>query len=174
VVPQSILLVPMAPAERAIDRYRRRLDPSSSFRSPAHVTVLFPFMAPDTITGAVLHELGELFGRYDRFDFSLSEVRWFDDRVVYLAPTPAGPFQELTAAVTAAFPQYPPYEGAFDEVIPHVCVGREARKLFMQAAGWLVKRHLPITGTVSEVWLMTIGDPEPHYHLRKAFPLRDR
>jgi 2'-5' RNA ligase len=162
----------MAPAERAIDRYRRRLDPSTSFRSPAHVTVLFPFMAPEEITDAVLDELGELFGRYDAFPFSLAEVRWFDDRVVYLAPTPAAPFQELTAAVQDAFPKYPPYEGAFTEVIPHVCVGREARKLFMQVAGWLIKRHLPITGTVTEVWLMTIGDPEPYYRLRKAFPLR--
>ena len=82
------------------------------------------------------------------------------------------PFVELTAAVTAAFPQYPPYEGAFDEVIPHVCVGREAPKLLMQAAGWLVKGRLPITGTVNEVWLMTIGDPQPFYGVRHAFALR--
>jgi 2'-5' RNA ligase len=164
----------MAPADRAIDRYRRRLDPSSPFRSPAHVTVLFPFMAPARITGEVLEQLAELFGRYESFAFSLTEVRWFDDRVVYLAPTPVAAFQLLTAAVTAAFPDFPPYEGAFDEVIPHVCIGREARKVFLQVAGWMVKRHLPISGTVTEVWLMTIGDPEPFYRLKQAFPLRPR
>lgn len=161
----------MAPAERAVDRYRRRLDPSSPFRSPAHVTVLFPFIAPAQITDAVIEQLGGLFGRYHGFEFTLSEVRWFDDRVVYLAPDPAAPFKELTAAVTAAFPEYPPYEGAFDEVIPHVCVGRDSRKVLMQIAGWLVKRHLPITGAVTEVWLMTIGAPEPYYVLKQAFPL---
>ncbi len=162
----------MTPAAGAIDRYRYRLDPSSRYRAPAHVTVLFPFMAPAQISDAVIGQLSELFARCDSFEFSLSEVRWFDDRVVYLAPTPVEPFVELTSAVTAAFPQYPPYEGAFDEVIPHVCVGREAPKLLMQAAGWLVKRRLPITGTVNEVWLMTIGDPQPFYGVRHAFALR--
>jgi hypothetical protein len=129
-------------------------------------------MAPAQITDAVIEQLRDLFGGYERFDFTLSEVRWFDDRVVYLAPDDAAPFRELTAAVTAAFPEYPPYEGAFDEVIPHVCVGRDTRKVLMQIAGRLVKRHLPIAGTVDEVWLMTIGAPEPYYVLKQAFPLR--
>jgi len=161
----------MAPAEGVIDRYRRRLDPSSRYRSPAHVTVLFPFMAPGHISEAVIEELGTVFARCDSFDFSLSEVGWFDDRVVYLDPTPVDPFRELTTAVTAAFPDYPPYEGAFEEVIPHVCIGRQAPRLLLRTAGWLVKRHLPITGTVNEVWLMTIGDPEPFYFLRHVFRL---
>ena len=125
VVPQSILLVPMAEADAVIDRYRRRLDPSRRYAMPAHVTVLFPFMAPAQISEAVLDELGELFGRCDPFDFDLSEVRWFDDRVVHLAPSPVDRFRELTAAVTAAFPEYPPYEGAFDDVKPHVTVGED-------------------------------------------------
>ena len=173
VVPQSILLVPMGEADAVIDRYRRRLDPSRRYEMPAHVTVLFPFMAPARISEAVLDQLGELFGRCDSFDFDLSEVRWFDDRVVHLAPSPVERFRELTAAVTAAFPEYPPYEGAFDDVKPHVTVGEDAPRLLMRAAGWMAKRSLPIKGRATEIWLMAIGDPGPTYRLVKAFPLRD-
>jgi 2'-5' RNA ligase len=162
----------MVSAEGAIDRYRRRLDPSSWFGMPAHVTVLYPFMAPAEISDAVLGELEAVFAACDGFDFTLSEVRWFDDRVVYLAPSPVVAFRALTSAVTAKFPEYPPYEGAFDEVQPHVTVAEDARGVLMRAAGWLVKHRLPITGQVTDVWLMTIGDPEPSYRRAHTIPLR--
>jgi 2'-5' RNA ligase len=162
----------MAPAVGAIDRFRRRLDPSSRYEMPAHVTVLYPFMAPALITGEVLGELTELLGTFASFDFSLSEVRWFDQRVVYLAPSPEESFRQLTATVSAQFPQYPPYEGAFSDVVPHVTVGEDAPRQLLRAAGWLAKRRLPITGRVTEVWLMTIGNPEPVYRVEQVFPLR--
>jgi len=141
---------------------------------PAHVTVLYPFMAPDQITDEVLDQLDALLGRFGSFDFSLSEVRWFDQRVVYLAPSPVETFRELTATVAAEFPQYPPYEGAFADVVPHVTVGEDAPRALMQAAGWMVKRWLPITGRVTEVWLMAIGHPGPTYRLERAFSLGER
>ena len=139
---------------------------------PAHVTVLYPFIPPALITNEVLGELGELFSRLDGFDFSLSEVRWFDQRVVYLAPSPSAAFRQLTATVGDKFPEYPPYEGAFDDVVPHVTVGEDAPRTWLRAAGWLVERRLPITGGVTEVWLMTIGNPGPSYRVERAFPLR--
>ena len=169
---QSILLVPMSPAVGVIDRYRRFLDPSSRYDMPAHVTVLWPFMAPGLIDEDVLAELATLFAGIDSFAFELTEVRWFDRRVVYLAPEPQARFQALTAAVTASFPDYPPYEGAFDDVIPHVTVAADTKQRFMRLAGWLARRSLPITGTVTEIWLMTIGDVGPRYGIRRAFPLR--
>jgi len=120
----------------------------------------------------VLSELGELFGRFDGFDFSLSEVRWFDQRVVYLAPSPQSAFRGLSQGVIEAFPQFPPYEGAYDDVIPHVTVGEDAPHFLLRAAGWMVKRRLPITGRATEVWLMVIGHPEQTYRLEQVFPLR--
>jgi 2'-5' RNA ligase len=139
---------------------------------PAHVTVLYPFMAPELLTSEVRDELGELFGRCDSFDFTLSEVRWFDRRVVHLAPEPVEKFRALTATVTAKFPEYQPYEGAFEEVMPHVTIGEDARYAFMRVAGALVKPWLPIKGRVTEVWLMTIGQHGPLYRVEQVFPLR--
>ena len=42
--------------------------------------------------------------------------------MVYLAPEPAAPFVALTEAVGAEFPGFPPYGGAFDEVVPHLTI----------------------------------------------------
>jgi 2'-5' RNA ligase len=162
----------MSPAVGMVDRYRRRLDPSSRYEMPAHVTVLYPFVPPAAVDAGLLGELAGLFAGIDGFDFTLSEVRWFEKRVVYLAPSPEERFRAMTAAVSARFPDYPPYEGEFDDVVPHVTIGEDAPHRLMQLAGWLARRQLPITGRVSEVWLMTIGDGAPLYRLKQAFPLR--
>jgi hypothetical protein len=41
---------------------------------------------------------------------------------LYLAPDPDRSFAALTDAVWRAFPDYPPFEGKFDTVVPHVTV----------------------------------------------------
>jgi len=164
----------MSAAAAGVERFRRRLDPSSRYGMPAHVTVLFPFVSPAEITDDVEEELRTVFAGHPSFDFALSDVRWFDDRVVYLAPTPAEPFRQLTMSVWDRFPACLPYEGAYPDVVPHVCIGEDAPGILMRGAGWLVGRRLPLQGRVTEVWLMTVGDPEPTYRLRTAFPLGGR
>ena len=46
--------------------------------------------------------------------------------VVYLAPEPSEPFDRLTEAIDARFPDFPPYAGAFDGVIPHLTITESA------------------------------------------------
>lgn len=55
------------------------------------------------------------------FPFVLSAVGRFPG-VLCLAPDPAEPFIALTRAIEACWPQHPSYEGAFDDVVPHVTV----------------------------------------------------
>jgi hypothetical protein len=54
---------------------------------------------------------------------SLAAVGRFGDDVTYLAPRPAQPFVDLIAAVTARWPEYPPYEGIHETVVPHLTLG---------------------------------------------------
>ena len=51
------------------------------------------------------------------FAFQLTAVRRFPN-VVWLEPEPAEPFQRLTRALAAAFPDYPPYGGAHEAWCP--------------------------------------------------------
>jgi hypothetical protein len=52
--PQSGLIIEVPEAEPAVRQHRERLDASAPLGIPAHITVLFPFMPPETIGAATL------------------------------------------------------------------------------------------------------------------------
>lgn len=106
-------------AETLVGGIRRAHDWSASVGVPAHITVLFPFAAPDQVDE---NALAALFGAYSGFGFELSSVERFEDGVTWLKPTPSEPFLALTDAVVRRWPEYPPYEGAHQTVIPHLTV----------------------------------------------------
>jgi len=86
---------------------------------PAHVTVLFPFADTSVIDEAAL---ADLFSRFRAFDFVADRIESFENGTRWLRPNPPTPFIDLTAAVQQRWPEYPPYEGAFDEVVPHLTI----------------------------------------------------
>jgi 2'-5' RNA ligase len=168
----SALVVTVPEAEPAVAPHRERLDEAASWGVPAHVTVLFPFLPPAEIDERVLGTLGRAAATVPAFFVSLDRLGWFGERVVWLAPEPAEPFQRLTAAVTARFPGIRPYEGAYDEVVPHLTVGHDHPAAELAAAGTAVAAHLPIRARVDTLRLIT-GRPEPgdSWLTRALFPL---
>jgi hypothetical protein len=58
-----------------------------------------------------------------RFDVIIRRIEWSGDDVVWLAHHPDTGFRALTAAVSKAFPDCPPYGGAFTELVPHLNIG---------------------------------------------------
>ena len=50
---------------------------------------------------------------------------WFDERVLYLAPTPALPFVSMTEKLMEVHPSISPYGGKFANVIPHLTLGED-------------------------------------------------
>ena len=66
-----------------------------------------------------------------------------------------GPFRMLTERVLAEFPAYPPFEGRFDEVIPHLTVGHGQPVAELRAAEEAIRPQLPIDGVVEAVSLLT-------------------
>jgi len=164
---ESGLFLPVPSAERHVGVLRQRFDPGSM---PAHVTILYPFVAPASITGAVVDDLGALLGNVEPFAFTLGQIRWFDERVMYLAPDPGASFVDLTTLISARFPGHAPYRGAFDEVVPHLTVGDGGRPARMRRAGARLQRHLPIAAEATRLWLMT-PDGSGRWALRLSFPL---
>jgi len=120
-LPETALICRVPEAERYIARYRERFDPSARRNVPAHVTILYPFMPPAQIDAGVIGELRAIAAAVRRFDYRLAETRRFPVSL-YLAPQPEDSFAALTAAVFRAFPDYPPFEGKFATVVPHVTV----------------------------------------------------
>lgn len=97
------------------------------FKDHAHITLVAPFGPASRFDEDVVGQLREFFATVVPFDFSLTAVREFPDGVTYLAPEPVEPFRKLTEAIVDLFPDYPPYEGAFDDVIPHCTIESERR-----------------------------------------------
>jgi len=123
------------------------------------VTILFPFAHPDDLDEAALEQLFEHFAP---FDFTLDRIERFDDGLVWLHPNPSAPFADLTSAVAQRFPDYPPYEGAFDEPIPHLTISEMPIDVQVQ---------LPITGRANEVTLIEESESDGRWSTRRTFAL---
>jgi len=119
---QSAVLIPVPEADALVGEWRALHDPKASTGVPAHITLLFPWLAPEQLKPEHFEELDEILVQQPAFDYTLDRVRWFGQRVLWLAPNPAEPFKRLTVEVAAHFAT-PPWQGEFAEVVPHLTVG---------------------------------------------------
>jgi hypothetical protein len=161
---RTALIVPVPEAEPAVGALRLAHDPSAALGVPAHVTILFPFAPPETLDEAAV---AELLGRFPAFDFVLDRIERFEDGegAVWLHPEPSAPFVDLTAAVAQRWPDHPPYEGAFDEPIPHLTVSTQPIDLDVA---------LPIPCRARVVVLIEEAEEDGRWLERRVFPLRDQ
>lgn len=147
-------MVVVPEAEPVVADLRLRLDPVARLGVPAHVTVLFPFMPASEIHDDVLARLAALFRTVPAFRHNFVRTAWFGDQVLWLHSEAAEALSALTRLVWEAFPAYPPFEGQFDVVVPHLTVGNYAPLDEMRAAERTVQRQLPISTVTRAVTLM--------------------
>jgi 2'-5' RNA ligase len=151
---RTALIIEVPEAEPAVGDVRWQHDPSAALGVPAHITVLFPFGEVDE------DELAALIARWHAFDFALERVETFDNGVVWLFPRPMRPFADLTEAIAQRWPQFPPYEGEFDEPVPHLTVSMSPIDFQPQ---------LPIAARAHEVTWIEEGD-DGRWTVRRRFP----
>jgi 2'-5' RNA ligase len=121
---RSAVVVAVPEAGAAVERWLERtagFKPSHGV--PPHVTILFPFVPASDLGPPVISAVRAIAGRFPPFAIELRELRRWPD-VLYLAPEPPEPFVELTEAFVVAYPEHPPYEGAHDDVVPHLTVAQ--------------------------------------------------
>ena len=118
---ETALICRVPEAERYISHYRQRFDPSARRNVPAHVTILYPFMAPELVDAEVLATLQRIADSVPCFNYRMAKTQRFPV-ALYLEPEPDGHFSALTDGIFRAFPDYPPFDGKFDTVVPHVTV----------------------------------------------------
>ena len=163
---RTALIIPVARLGAKVDQWRHRADPVAP-GVPAHITVLVPFLPLDHIEVTDLAWLGDHFSQIRLgHEVQFDRVRSFPS-VVWLSPSDPDPFIDLTRGVHRHWPQCPPYEGKFDEVIPHLTVahGDDLENLVRLDLG----PDLPITGTIDSVHLFAWT--EGRWSDRATFPL---
>ncbi len=166
VTPESVILIPVPEATPLVHRYRLHYDPSAPANVPEHLTLLYPFLPPDTISGAVLSTLRATFSVVSPFSFTLRQTAWFEQGVLYLAPDPMTPFIELTQRLSRLF-NILPFEGRYPEPIPHLTIAHDGPQDALAEIAATISAQLPIEAIAQEAWLM-IG------HNKTGWVLHDR
>ncbi len=154
--PATALVVAVPEAELLVAGLRARFDPSAALGVPAHITVLHPFMPPAQVTRELLEHVATALRGLAAFDFVLARVARFRG-VLYLAPEPAARFVALTESLVRAFPQWPPFGGAHDRIVPHLTVAQGDEALLQQAEAGLraaLHEHGPVTAPCRELCLL--------------------
>lgn len=170
-VAETALLVPVPEAEPLVKTHRLAHDPAAPLGVPAHITILYPFIPPAQLDNSVERKIAEVLQGFAAFDFALRDVRCFADGVLYLAPEPVEPFTALTNAFMVRWPEHPPYDGSFTEIVPHLTVAMTSGASFEDLADEL-RGGLPVASRADAVWLME-GRDGGGWMQRAVFPLSD-
>lgn len=161
-------IVARVPVPPALEHLRRRWDLAAGTGVPAHVTILFPFLSADALLPALRRDLAAIARAHQPFDVRFERVDGFPG-VVYVRPEPATPFLRLTEAFVARFPEFPPYGGAFDEVIPHLTVA-ESKGAPLDEIAAAARRALPFRHRVAALEVLVEGG-EGRWRTRWRLPL---
>ena len=149
-MPETALVIAVPEAEPLVSEWRAQYDWSAQH--------------DDELLG----RLRELFASEAPVTFELPRVARFPD-VAWLAPEPSEPFTALIELIAGRFPDYPPYEGAHDVVIPHLTVAEGGPELQDQVEAALTE-HLPIAARADDVALLFEGDDGLWFEAHR-FPL---
>ncbi len=155
------IVVPFEGLASVVDDLRERTCVSKpSHGMPPHVTLLYPAPGDVEAIAEVLLAFSAfevVFARLDRFPGTL-----------WLAPEPAEQFQRVIEALVRRFPDHPPYNGAFTEIVPHLTVAQSA---FDEAVS-SVEMWLPLRSRAERAVLLQQGQAE-HWREVATFELED-
>ncbi|MFE1171327.1 2'-5' RNA ligase family protein [Streptomyces sp. NPDC058773] len=164
------LIVKVPDAEPAVRAWRERFDPSAQAGVPAHVTVLFPFLDESRIDARVYSTLTDVLGSHHAFDLRFESCGQFPG-VLYLAPEPDAQLRLLTEVIADRWPEAPPYEGQFTEIVPHLTVADGQEDAVLDEIGADLLGRLPFTCRVASVDLVVHDGSK--WQERASFALRE-
>lgn len=172
----TAVIVAVPEAEAVVAEHRRRFDQSAAWGVPAHVTVLFPFVAPADLDDAVFARLSDALAAVPAFGCVFARCRWFEQEVLWLAPEPDAPLRALTEAVCRAFPMHLPYGGKHHDVVPHLTVGerRMGSLSALRVAESAVLARLPVHSSVDRVLLIAGAEAAGSWRTLREIPLRQQ
>ncbi|HEX8768341.1 MAG TPA: 2'-5' RNA ligase family protein, partial [Jatrophihabitans sp.] len=131
------------------------------------------WIPPHSITEADLDAVGQLARSWQPFEVCFARFETFEDADVhYLAPEPADPFLALTDDLCTVWPEYPPYEGVFAEVVPHLTVSTSADAAQAAEFRAAVTALLPVRTIARELTAVEVLDGR--CRVRRSFRLGGR
>lgn len=137
---------------------------------PAHVTVLHPFRS--VVDDVTSRKIGTIASRIGSFDATFASVDRFPGVVLFLSPEPLERFKALTRDFVEAFPDCPPYGGAFADPHPHLTVGSQLDDATADVLERAIAQGLPLATRVDQLTLL-VEDDEGEWTVSQAWPLAE-
>jgi 2'-5' RNA ligase len=158
-------------ARTKLEPVRAELDPDTvAMGIPLHVTLLFPFVPREDLGEDVLRSLEQFFAARAPFTLTLVDVGAFPD-AVYAVPEPADRLRRWTVSLWERFPEYPPYDGEFAEVVPHATLGirkePQQQEELVERARTVTRGMFPLTCAIEDVALLEEHVPGRWRELRR-------
>ncbi len=131
----------------------RRYAPDTLTRVPAHLTVLYPFVAYERLDEAC-DQLASIGASIAPFEVTLAGYAEFPG-VIYMIPRNPQPIKRLFRTIYQHFPDCPPYRGAFgDDLTPHLTVAEFETPDEQRAARAALPRYAPVTFQVKRLHIL--------------------
>jgi len=167
VVARSALVALVGEAEPLVALSRLVHDPMAARGVPAHVTVLHPFR--DVVDEETARTVAQIVSGIDRFDATFRTVGRFPGEVVFLQPEPLERFKEMTRRFVDAFPDCPPYGGAFPDPHPHLTVGSGVTEETADYLEQAMTIGLPIESRIDRLTLL-VEDEDGQWTVATSWP----
>ncbi|MGJ7906419.1 2'-5' RNA ligase family protein [Actinopolyspora sp. H202] len=149
------LVIPVPAADAALAPVAERYPHVVRDGVPAHLSVLYPFLAAEELDTGVVTTLRALFDRQPPLRVVLDRCHR-QGGFVYLVPEPMDALRELTDRVRRGWPHLVPYEGRYDLVDPHVTVAMGAEEETAAALRREAAESVPLTVELGEAWLVVL------------------
>jgi hypothetical protein len=138
---------------------------------PLTVTLLYPFLPPESIGERELADLREFFASRPSFAFGISRVaQWEGGGAVYGVPEPDGELRATMRALWARYPQCPPYGVPDSDPPPHASLtldGGDDPGTLRARVEERLRDVLPVQFEIREAALMEEFEPD-RCRLREA------
>lgn len=157
----SAIVVPI-PVPAPLEAIRQREVASARTGAPAHVTLLVPFVPAAELDEASLVRVATVAEAEPAFEVTFRRVRIWEpsdgapEGVVWLEPEPSAPFVRLIEALGREFPDFPPYGGFHDTIIPHLTIAADDRRQ-LDSVAEAAARLLPFRRRVSRAIVIVQG-----------------
>lgn len=168
--PSTLLLVPVFSFPRELWRLCKVYHNDLSI-IPPHVTLAFPFLPLESITPEIVETLTQFFNETPSFDFELNQIRWFSNDVVYLEPSKGDTFSGIIETLQRMFPDFHPYDGQFELVIPHLCLSEQGSLSDRRALARRAAEFLPVSSHATHVWMMSDKNGPDAWSIARIFYL---
>ncbi len=162
---QTGLVVPVPTADVLLASVGARYPGTVREGVPAHVSLLYPFVAAAELDEGITSALGELLAGQAPMRVQFAEC-YRRDGFVALLPDPIDGLKELVSTTRRRWPDVVPYEGVYGDVEPHLTVAMRCSAETAVAIEQEVTAQLPISAELREAWLVAF---EGQWTLRGRF-----